>query len=166
MGLEGLDFTLPPEFTNPKRPHEQDGESHEVFDAKRTKTEAAQTAQQPEDDHSLEDGLALLVQNALSNVDDLVGQFDAPVDGNISDPMDIDVAALLESVNPPPTFFSDPLKYVRTVQTHTLGNLVCSSQLEQKDRCMHANRGTSPLQFCTLLYNTNPSTKSSERYEM
>lgn len=138
MGLEGLDFTLPPEFTHTKRPHEQEGESHQESDAKRTKTEEAQTAQQqPEDDHSLEDGLALLVQNALSNVDDLVGQFDAPVDDNIGDPMDIDVAALLESVTPPPTFFSDPLKYVRTVQTHTLGNLVCTPSLNKRSgACM------------------------------
>lgn len=119
--LEGLNFTLPPELTNPKRPHEPEEESQHDAEAKRLKTEAAHGAHQ-EDDNSLEDGLAMLVQNALSNVDDLVGQFDAPVDGQ--DPMDLDTAALLESVTPAPTFFSDPLKYVRNIQTHTLGNLV------------------------------------------
>lgn len=100
---------------------------HQDSEAKRLKTEQAQATQPLEEDNSLEDGLALLVQNALSNVEDLVGQFDAPVDGTVGDPMDLDTVALLESVTPPPTFFSDPLKYVRNVQSHALGNLVCST---------------------------------------
>ncbi|KAM3503153.1 hypothetical protein MY11210_008824 [Beauveria gryllotalpidicola] len=124
-GLEGLDFTLPPELTSSKRPYHVEGESHqEDSEAKRLKTEEDQATEQPEDDNSLEDGLALLVQNALSNVGDLVPQFNATSDGNSGDPMNIDAAALLESITPPPpTFFADPLKYVRNVQTHTLGNL-------------------------------------------
>ncbi|XWW98510.1 hypothetical protein V2A60_006510 [Cordyceps javanica] len=122
-GLDGLVFSLPPELTNPKRSYEQEGESYQDSEAKRLKTEEAQAAQEPEDDNSLEDGLALLVQNALSNVGDLVGDFDAPVDGDTSDPMDIDTVALLESVAPQHTFFSDPQKYVRSLQSHTLGSL-------------------------------------------
>ncbi|KAM3559805.1 hypothetical protein ARSEF4850_003961 [Beauveria asiatica] len=122
-GLEGLDFTLPPELTNSKRPHDAEGEPHQDPESKRLKTEEDQAADQPEDDNSLEDGLALLVQNALSNVGDLVPQFNATIDSHSGDPMDIDAAALLESITPPPTFFADPLKYVRNVQTHTLGNL-------------------------------------------
>lgn len=123
-GLEDLDFSIPPELLNPKRPHELDDEAHDDSEAKRLKLETTTHEDHHEDDNSLEDGLALLVQNALSNVGDLVGHFDASVDTSPHDPMDLDTVALLESVAPLPTFHSDPLKYVRQVQTHSLGNLV------------------------------------------
>lgn len=123
-GLEDLDFSIPPELLNPKRPHELGDEEHDNSEAKRLKLETTNHDDHHEDDNSLEDGLALLVQNALSNVSDLVGHFDASVDTSPHDPMDLDTVALLESVAPLPTFHSDPLKYVRQVQTHSLGNLV------------------------------------------
>lgn len=123
-GLEGLDFTLPPELMNPpKRSHEHQGGAHDDSEAKRLKTEAAGVSNPDDDDNALEDNLALLVQNALSNVGDLVSQFDSVV-ADSGDPMDIDAAALLESVGPLHTFFSDPLKYVCNIHTHTLGSLV------------------------------------------
>lgn len=87
------------------------------------------------DETSLEDGLALLVQNALSNVGDLVDQFgdstnDAP-DATVSDPMDLDISgpSISEPPAPRPTFSSDPQRYVQDVNLHALGNLVGPHQV-------------------------------------
>lgn len=83
-------------------------------------------------EESLEDGLALLVQNALSNVGDLVSQFTQNSDMNhtTDDPMDVDTAPPPEVDLPPVhvpipvSFFSDPQKHLRKLSRHALGNLV------------------------------------------
>jgi hypothetical protein len=113
-GLEGLDFSLPPELAS-KRPLGDEGEVEETA-SKRLKGENIP-------DNDLEDGLALLVQNALSGVGDLVGDFDGSGTG-VGDAMDTDPSSLLDNAVPSSTFYSEPLKYVRGVQTYALANLV------------------------------------------
>ncbi|KAF4979413.1 hypothetical protein FZEAL_4390 [Fusarium zealandicum] len=82
------------------------------------------------DEESLEDGLALLVQNALNNVGDLVSQFtqDTELPQTTHDPMDIDTAPMSEPPLPPPTvtFSCDPQKYLRKASQHALGNMALS----------------------------------------
>lgn len=121
MGLENIDFSFPAEPSS-KRPLESDAPNTSDADSKRLRMET--TDGQPED--SLEDGLALLVQNALSNVGDLVGQFDTPADipTTAEDVMDLDAVAALELPKPSPTFFEDPLKYIKHNQSHALASLV------------------------------------------
>lgn len=121
MGLENIDFSFPPEPSS-KRPLESDAPNASEADSKRLRMETS--GGQTED--SLEDGLALLVQNALSNVGDLVGQFDTPADipTTTDDVMDLDAVAGLELPKPSPTFFEDPLKYIKHNQSHALASLV------------------------------------------
>ncbi|KAF4994891.1 hypothetical protein FGRMN_5488 [Fusarium graminum] len=76
-------------------------------------------------EESLEDGLALLVQNALSNANDFVFP--------TSDPMEIDGITDHPLPPPPPppsppsvTFFSDPQTYLRKASRHALGNMALS----------------------------------------
>ncbi|EFZ02211.1 telomere repeat binding factor (TRF) and Myb-like DNA-binding domain protein [Metarhizium robertsii] len=124
-GLEGLDFALPPELAS-KRPFEEDiGATTETPEAKRAKTETET------EEASLEDGLALLVQNALSNVGDLVDQFtsghETAPEQPASDPMEVDTTIPLPE--PPAvraTFVSDPRKFIRDTNVHALGNLALS----------------------------------------
>lgn len=119
-GLEGFDFNLSPELAA-KRPYEDmGGGANESPEAKRSKTE-----NQAEED-SLEDGLALLVQNALSNVGDLVDQFNGTPDvpATSTEPMEVDSAPAPEPAREPATFFAEPLQYIRDVNIHALGNLV------------------------------------------
>ncbi|KAK5997885.1 Telomeric DNA-binding factor trf1 [Cladobotryum mycophilum] len=117
--LDGIDFNMLAELAS-KRSFDDLGQDNDDDDqgSKRLKTET-QT-----EEESLEDGLALLVQNALSNVSDLVDQFnvgsDAPT-GN--DPMDVDGAHGADARPAPVSFLSEPEKYVRIANTHALGNL-------------------------------------------
>ncbi|CAJ0552919.1 Ff.00g009970.m01.CDS01 [Fusarium sp. VM40] len=76
-------------------------------------------------EESLEDGLALLVQNALSNANDFAFSTD--------DPMEIDGITDHPLPPPPPppsppsiTFFSDPQTYLRKASRHALGNMALS----------------------------------------
>ncbi|EFY93568.1 MYB DNA binding protein (Tbf1), putative [Metarhizium acridum CQMa 102] len=124
-GLEGLDFALPPELGS-KRPFEEAvGATAETPEAKRAKTETET------EEASLEDGLALLVQNALSNVGDLVDQFtsghESAPELPASDPMEVDTTIPLPE--PPAvraTFVSDPRKFIRDANAHALGTLALS----------------------------------------
>lgn len=116
-GLEGLDFSLPAELAS-KRPLGDEDEVQETA-SKRLKGENIP-------DNDLEDGLALLVQNALSGVGDLVDDFDGSGTG-VADAMDTDPSSLPDNAAPSSTFYSEPLKYVRGVQIHALANLVLRS---------------------------------------
>lgn len=122
-GLEGLDFSILAELAS-KRPFEdvtQDSHDGREQEAKRPKPENPTT----EEESSLEDGLALLVQNALSNVGDLVSRFNVePEEAHGSDPMDVDDAHGTDARPAPVSFLSEPEKYVRIANTHALGNLV------------------------------------------
>ncbi|KAM5342970.1 hypothetical protein ACJ41O_013936 [Fusarium nematophilum] len=84
----------------------------------------------PDAEGLLEDGLALLVQNALNNVGDLVSQFtqDADIPQTTNDPMDVNATPIPEPSLPPPpvTFLSDPQGYLRKASRHALGNLALS----------------------------------------
>ncbi|EHK15956.1 uncharacterized protein TRIVIDRAFT_65219 [Trichoderma virens Gv29-8] len=121
-GLEALDFSILAELAS-KRPFEhvaQDHHDEREQEAKRPKTENPTT----EEETSLEDGLALLVQNALSNVGDLVSKFNIETgDAHGSDPMDVDDAHGADARPAPVSFLSEPEKYVRIANTHALGNL-------------------------------------------
>ncbi|TWU74128.1 TTAGGG repeat binding factor [Metarhizium rileyi] len=123
-GLEGLDFAIPPDLAS-KRHLEDVGAAAEAPEAKRTKTETET------EEESLEDGLALLVQNALSNVGDLVDQFSTAHESApelpTSDPMEVDTTKPLP--DPPAvqvTFASDPKKFLRDANLYALGNLALS----------------------------------------
>lgn len=107
-----------------KRPFEEVGESsrenNESPEAKRVKTE--NEAQE----ESLEDGLALLVQNALSNVGDLVDQFNAESEIPIptTDAANDDATTAAQIAEPLPTFISHPDKFISNATLHALGNIV------------------------------------------
>ncbi|KAH6608078.1 hypothetical protein Trco_004391 [Trichoderma cornu-damae] len=124
-GLDGLDFSVLAELAS-KRPFEhvaQDGRDGREQEAKRPKTENPTTTEES----SLEDGLALLVQNALSNVGDLVGRFNVgSEEAHGSDPMDVDDAHSADARPAPVSFLSEPEKYVRIANAHALGNLALS----------------------------------------
>ncbi|QPH11202.1 hypothetical protein C2857_002864 [Epichloe festucae Fl1] len=122
-GLEGLDFTLSPEIAS-KRPFEDIAATSETSESKRAKNETETEIE------LLEDDLALLVQNALSNVGDLVDQAtrgnDVP-DMPPSDPIEVDATTMLPELPiVRPTFAAEPLKYVRDANIHALGNLALS----------------------------------------
>ncbi|KAL7933435.1 telomere repeat binding factor domain-containing protein [Trichoderma chlorosporum] len=124
-GLEALDFSILAELAS-KRPFEhvaQDNHDEREQEAKRPKTENPTT----EEETSLEDGIALLVQNALSNVGDLVSKFTMETgEAHGSDPMDVDDAHGADARPAPVSFLSEPEKYVRIANTHALGNLALS----------------------------------------
>lgn len=129
-GLENLEFAFPSEFAS-KRPLEGDADITQSSEAnKRLKSDAIPSGDAEED--TLEDGLALLVQNALSNVGDLVDQFgtDSGANGVPDDPMDLDATLGLDttttSSKPSSTFFAEPSTYIQQVQTHALANTVCT----------------------------------------
>jgi protein TBF1 len=126
--LEGLGLDLDSIMqAATKRPFEDESNSDDP--SKRVKTEAEPPSQNTLDldqgaEESLEDGLALLVQNALSNVNDFVFS-------TSNDPMEIDGITDHPLPPPPPppsppsvSFFSDPQKYLRKASRHALGNLV------------------------------------------
>lgn len=121
-----------------KRPLAAFGDSDMDADAKRLKTET--TVDDAE--VSFEDGMDLLVQNALSNINDLMGQLDGgedeadmsgvvpttEPDAPAADTMDLDVGpAVAEALAAAtaPTFLSDPNKFIRQSNLTTLGTLVC-----------------------------------------
>jgi hypothetical protein len=121
--LEGLDFTLPPELMAMKRPFEdvaddtqQDSENPE---AKRVKTENDTEAQEEQ----LEENLALLVQNALNNVGDLMEQFNTESDIALPS-TDGAMDDAPHSSEPPATFISHPEKFICNATLHALGNIV------------------------------------------
>lgn len=143
--LEGLDFAMSPQITT-KRPFDDLSATDEQ--SKRVKTEnegghgheseiqnGTQKLNGDQDgaEESLEDGLALLVQNALSGVGDLV-EFsqDPEISHTTNDPMDVDGTATIPepSLPPPPIiqFVSEPEKFLRDASRHALGNLVGSSR--------------------------------------
>lgn len=65
------------------------------------------------------------MQNALSNVGDLVSKFNIETgEAHGSDPMDVDDAHGADARPAPVSFLSEPEKYVRIANTHALGNLV------------------------------------------
>jgi hypothetical protein len=66
------------------------------------------------------------VQNALSNVGDLVRGFTVDAGEAHSDPMDVDDAHGADARPAPVSFLSEPEKYVRIANTHALGNLALS----------------------------------------
>ncbi|PHH85367.1 hypothetical protein CDD83_533 [Cordyceps sp. RAO-2017] len=125
IGLDGLDFGDLSRELAPKRAFQHvQGAASDMPGAKRLKTEDQAV------EESLEDGLALLVQNALSNVGDLVDQFntgpDAPTATAEPEP---DAEAMVTDLDPPsarPTFSADPLAYVRDVNMYALGNMALS----------------------------------------
>ncbi|KAG6038443.1 hypothetical protein E4U41_004204 [Claviceps citrina] len=123
---EGPDFAFSPEPPEPtsKRPFEDIAATSESSEPKRAKL-MSQT-----EEASLEDGLALLVQNALSNVDDLIDRFacgSEEVDTTPSDPMEVETSlSLPEPVVPRPNFAAEPLKFIRDASLHALGNLAFS----------------------------------------
>lgn len=103
-------------------------------------------------EESLEDGLALLVQNALSNANDFAFSTD--------DPMEIDGITDHPLPPPPPppsppsiTFFSDPQTYLRKASRHALGNMVGGATVEMLLR-LHGWHRHFP--FCS--YSRNLST--------
>ncbi|KAF9772655.1 hypothetical protein IL306_009611 [Fusarium sp. DS 682] len=125
--LEGLGFDLDSIMqAATKRPFEDDSNGDDP--SKRVKTEPEPASENTLDldqgaEESLEDGLALLVQNALSNVNDFVFN-------TTNDPMEIDGITDHPLPPPPPppsppsvSFFSDPQKYLRKASRHALGNL-------------------------------------------
>ncbi|KAG6011307.1 hypothetical protein E4U43_008405, partial [Claviceps pusilla] len=119
--LGPLDFNFSPELTSTKRPFDEIAATSETSQPKRAKGEVET------EEASFEDGLALLVQNALSNVGDMVDRFTNGSDAlntPASDSMDVDTAMpLLELPASRPKFAAEPLKYVRDANLHALGNL-------------------------------------------
>ncbi|ODA80955.1 hypothetical protein RJ55_03915 [Drechmeria coniospora] len=118
---DGLDFSLSPDIALKRSFDEVGVGATESPEAKRTKVEVHA------DEDSLEDGLALLVQNALSNVGDLVDQFSRMPDvpETPAMPTNTDVPAL-DIVKPRALFSSDPQRYIQEVNLHALGNLALS----------------------------------------
>ncbi|KAH7153221.1 telomere repeat binding factor-domain-containing protein [Dactylonectria macrodidyma] len=130
--LDGLDLELALQAAT-KRPFEALTNGDDP--SKRVKTEPETLHDNEfENDHgaeeSLEDGLALLVQNALSNVGDLVDQFnqDADMPHTTSDSMDIDSVPVPDDPLSPVavSFLDDPQKYLRNASRNALGNLAMS----------------------------------------
>ncbi|KAM0430485.1 hypothetical protein ACHAPT_005832 [Fusarium lateritium] len=132
--LDGLDLDSMLQAAT-KRPF--DGNANADESSKRVKTETGPAhdnafQSDPNAEESLEDGLALLVQNALNNVGDLVSQFtqDANMAQTTNDPMDVDPTPIPEASLPPPpppvTFLSNPQKYLRKASRHALGNMALS----------------------------------------
>uniref|UniRef100_A0A0B7JTR2 HTH myb-type domain-containing protein n=1 Tax=Bionectria ochroleuca TaxID=29856 RepID=A0A0B7JTR2_BIOOC len=132
-GLEGFDFFLASE-TASKRPLMSFGDTDHDLDAKRLKREGEVAT---EAEVSFEDGMDLLVQNALSNINDLMGQLTDEPDMSAvvpttepdpaTDPMDLDVSQIHDSLPPAPAvFLSEPEKFVRQANINALGILAMS----------------------------------------
>ncbi|RGP68001.1 telomeric dna-binding factor trf1 [Fusarium longipes] len=135
--LEGLDLDLESIMqAATKRPFEDHSNHDDSNKRVKSETEPVQQQQQQQQqqntleldqgaEESLEDGLALLVHNALNNASDFM--FDPA-----NDQMDID-GITDHSLPPPPppsspsvTFFSDPQKYLRKASRYALGNMALS----------------------------------------
>lgn len=128
--LDGLNLELALQAAT-KRPlsstTELDGASKRVKSESDTLVNENTFEHNQSTEQSLEDGLALLVQNALSNVGDMMDQFnDGEAHATVDDPMEVDNAPVPEESAPLPLpdFQSDPQKYLRTASRNALGNLV------------------------------------------
>ena len=146
--LDALELAMPPPPPPPptpatKRPFEGEPTAHDD-QSKRIKTESEHRPQENgfHDDHSaedsLEDGLAMLVQNALSNVDSLVSQFnqESEIPHTTTDAMEIDSTPVHEAPLPlpPVTFASDPAKFLRNATRYALGNIVGQRAIVENSR--------------------------------
>ncbi|KFA50345.1 hypothetical protein S40293_07550, partial [Stachybotrys chartarum IBT 40293] len=138
-GFGSLDFQLPPDMAL-KRALDNcgngDASNHDPGpepEPKRVKVEdASNTMAHPEmEGESLEDDLALLVQNALSGVEDLVGQFndDSHHMEHTEPPADVQPTHSVEAPEPPVVYLSQPEKYIRDTTLAALGNLSLSMLL-------------------------------------
>jgi membrane-associated HD superfamily phosphohydrolase len=164
--LEGLDLDLESIMqAATKRPFEVEDQSNEDDPNKRVKTETEPVQQNTLEldqgaEESLEDGLAMLVQNALNNANDFM--FDPA-----TDQMDIDGITDHPLPPPPPpsspsvTFFSDPQKYLRKVSRHALGNMVGGATVETLQRLHSWDR-----HFPFSCYSRNPSTTRLSQFKM
>lgn len=162
--LEGLDLDLESIMqAATKRPFED--HSNDDDPNKRVKSEAEPVQQNTLEldqgaEESLEDGLALLVHNALNNANDFM--FDPT-----SDQMDIDGITDHPLPPPPPpsspsvTFFSDPQKYLRKASRHALGNMVGAVTVETLQRLHRWDR-----HFPFFCYSRNLSTTRSSQFKM
>ncbi|KAF7561579.1 hypothetical protein G7046_g2547 [Stylonectria norvegica] len=133
--LDGLDFSMSPEVAM-KRPFEDVPAGDEQSKRVKTETDNAHVNGFDNDhgaEESLEDGLALLVQNALNDVGNMVSQFtqNHDIPETTTDAMDVDSVPVLDAPLPPPpvTFLSDPQRYLRNASRYALGNLAISMLL-------------------------------------
>ena len=129
MSLDGFDFSIITD-TASKRPLESaEVTTNEPPEAKRLKTEDGP----PE--NAYEDEMSLLVQNALSNINDIIGQFSEEPDGAHAVPTAESGAtngAPAHDVQPTPVgFMTDPTKFVRNSNIDALATIV---------RCAHLPR--------------------------
>ncbi|PHH71974.1 hypothetical protein CDD80_4851 [Ophiocordyceps camponoti-rufipedis] len=95
-------------------------------------------------EESFDDGLALLVQNALSSVGDLVDQFNAE-SATVDVPQD----------TPRPTFSSDPQAFVRDMSLHSLGNMLrllftAKPVMPGKDIDLRSHEGRAVVELVNL----------------
>lgn len=137
--LDGFDFSMISD-TASKRPLESAETTIETPEAKRLKSENAP----PEDGY--DDEMSLLVQNALSNINDIIGQFSEEPDGQAvptTEPGTADGAPAQEVQPAPIGFLTDPRKFVRDSNINALGSIVCSTRPGGKDvadlRLVHIN---------------------------
>lgn len=150
MDLEGFDFTDLSRELAAKRPlDEVDRGPSQTPEAKRAKTEVQA------DEESLEKSLALLVQNALADVGDLVDHFNAESDEPLTattEPMD--------TARPLPAFSADPQAYVREMNINALGGMVRPTPMSDvpadgtADETLHYR----PSRCCTY-WSSSPSTR-------
>ena len=120
--LDGFDFSMITD-TASKRPLESaEVTTIETPEAKRLKTESA-----PPDD-GYDDEMSLLVQNALSNINDIIGQFSQEPEGAHTVPTTEPGAtdgAPAQDVQPAPVgFMTDPTKFVRNSNIDALATIV------------------------------------------
>jgi hypothetical protein len=129
LALESLTSKRPLESTEDK-----DG-AHDDQANKRIKTEAehqevqAQPEPEPEpsfDGMNLEDDMALLVSNALSNANDMMQQYseEPQTQEQSAEPMDLDNSILPDLPRTLPDFDLEPHQFLRVGSIRALGNLV------------------------------------------
>lgn len=72
--------------------------------------------------------MSLLVQNALSNINDIIGQFgEEPESHDVvptTEPGAAESAPAPETQQPPPTFVTDPTGFVRKANVNALASIV------------------------------------------
>lgn len=160
--LEGLDLDLESIMqAATKRPFEDHSNDDDPNKRVKSETEPVQQNTLELDqgaEESLEDGLALLVHNALNNANDFM--FDTT-----TDQMDIDGIPDHHLPPPPPpsspsvTFFSDPQKYLRKASRHALGNMVGRATVEMPQR-LHRWDRHFPFFCCSRNPSMIPSNRS------
>ena len=118
---DGLDFSMPADIAS-KRPLENVEATIETPDAKRLKSEA----NAPEENY--DDEMSLLVQNALSNINDIIGQFNEEPETQGVVPTTepgLGGGAIAQEVQlPPSNFVSDPNGFVRRANVNALASTV------------------------------------------